>query len=201
MTKQKQHNLTCANCGTEIEDSTPFSKWLRQFTGDHPLASSNVSAQNLDYIWFHYRPGWFITIEEKRFNATPDKSQADAHGVVAQMLTFASGMQCDTLRGKRAVYYRGHFVLSFEKTTPDDSQYVTINEVQHLNPKTAVENLLKTGNVSGVEMTNFPQQKVTDKQGWEWLQSFDLFRLIRLVEWASKEARIRYQKLQQDKIS
>ena len=123
MTRQKQFGATCPKCGESVDDSTQFSNWIRQFQKPHPLSSSNMSVQNLDYITFHHFKDWFITIEEKRYAySRKDISQLDTHGVLAQLLLLASGSTVKRFRGHSTpVEYRGHFLVVFEKTTPDDS--------------------------------------------------------------------------------
>lgn len=127
--------------------ATPFSEWIRALP--YPLNSQNYDAQNLDYIWFHYRQGWFITIEEKRFGSQSQKAQQDTHNIITQLLTLASGQRVNTLRGKRPIIYKGHYRLSFERTTPDDSQWIRINEQLFYNPREIVLCLLSKGAING----------------------------------------------------
>lgn len=108
-----------------MDTMSPFSQWLRALPS--PYSSVCFDNENLDYIWFQYRAGWFITIEEKRMGAICTAAQKDTHGIVAQMLTTASGSNCETMRGNRPIEYRGHFVIRFSHTTPDDSDWITIN--------------------------------------------------------------------------
>ena len=100
--------------------SSAYSDWLRQLP--YPLDSRNYDNENLDYVFFHYREGWFITMEEKQFGARSTMAQKDTHGIVAQLLTYASqsSVKVETLRGKRSIEYRGHYEISFEKTSPND---------------------------------------------------------------------------------
>jgi len=120
---------------------TPFSAWLREL--GPPLDSRNISNQNLDYVWHNYRESWIITIEEKRFGAWCNRAQSDTHGIVSQMLSNSSGMQVQTLRGIRPCEYRGHYVIRFSQTTPDDSDTIIING-QPVD-KAALMRLLETG--------------------------------------------------------
>jgi hypothetical protein len=122
---------------------TPFSLWIRNLR--YPLNSGNYDAQNLDYIWFHYRQGWFITIEEKRFGHQSRNAQSDTHSIVSQLLTLASGQSVMTMRGKRPIVYRGHYIVSFEQTTPDDSAWVRINQTLYCDPPRATIELLTYG--------------------------------------------------------
>lgn len=133
MTRAFHHNLKCPKCGTAVERSTTFSLWLRDLP--YPYTSQNFSNQNLDYIWHNYREHWFITIEEKtRGGSDPDNpsamAQRDTHGIVEQMLKHADGSKVQTLfRGQRAMRYRGHYLVVFQNTSPDDSAWVTINDL------------------------------------------------------------------------
>jgi hypothetical protein len=136
----------CPSCGTEIDTFTPFSKWLRRLP--YPLNSGNVDNENLDYIWFHYRSGWFITIEEKRYGAQSTEAQKDTHNIVAQMLELASGSPVQTWRGIRPIAYKGHFSIVFSHTDPDDSEWIEINERR--STKDDLMTLLETGKVPHV---------------------------------------------------
>jgi len=138
----------CAECGSKTTGSTPFSDWLREL--DSPLDSSRFDCQNLDYIWFSYREGWFITMEEKMLGLHCNRSQKDTHGVVAQLLAIGSKVKerLKTLRGRRKIEYRGHYEITFEKTTPDDSQWVEVNGVRY-HPN-AIYTLLGSGRIGGI---------------------------------------------------
>lgn len=104
--------------------STPFSLWLRGLPA--PFDSRRFSNQNLDYVWHNYVESWMITIEEKRFAGETSSAQQDTHQSVAQLLKHGSGEPCATMRGWRPVEYRGHYLIRFEKTTPDDG-WIEIN--------------------------------------------------------------------------
>lgn len=119
------------------DHSTEFGLWLRRLKP--PLSSANYDAENLDYIWFNYRQGWFITIEEKRFDAKATKAQLDTHGIVSQMLMMSSGREVETMRGVRPIFYRGHYCIAFENTNPEDSAWIKINGEQ-----SSQEELLET---------------------------------------------------------
>lgn len=134
MTRKRYMNATCPDCGEEaicpkcqkpVAMSTPFSDWLRSLTG--PLSSKVFSAQNLDYIWHNYKENWFITIEEKRFGGNTSFAQRDTHMIVSGLLKAASGANVKNARGKFVdVEYRGHYVIRFSQTTPDDSEAIYV---------------------------------------------------------------------------
>lgn len=117
--------MLCPKCGSYSTQFSPFSDWLRALPP--PYTSMRFDNQNLDYIWHDYLHGWFITIEEKRYGGTCSPAQKDTHGIVAQFLALASGALVDTMRGRRRKDYRGHYVIVFDKTTPEDSTWLTIN--------------------------------------------------------------------------
>jgi len=121
----------CARCGTPATGSTQFSDWLRSDACPADLSSTFVDCQNLDYIWFFYREGWFITLEEKRYGSSQLDDQADTHQVLRQLLVLGSqtGELVDTWRGKRHIEYRGHYLLVFSETTPDNSTSIWINGI------------------------------------------------------------------------
>lgn len=119
-TKQRRHE----------NGATAFSDWLRSDEVKNlGLGKDFAGASDLDFIWFPYLEGWYITIEEKCFGCKPDKSQKDTQGILAQHLHLGSErkQRIDTLRGKREIEYRGHYVISFEKTNPNDSDWININ--------------------------------------------------------------------------
>jgi hypothetical protein len=139
----------CAECGGKTTGSTPFSDWLRKLK--RPLSSVYYDCQNLDYIWFQYRQGWFITIEEKMLGLHCNRNQKDTHGVVVQLLEIGSETKqaIETMRGKRMIEYRGHYELTFENTTPDNSEWLSINSVRY--PPNAIYTLLSTGRIDGLK--------------------------------------------------
>ena len=114
--------------------STEFGLWLRE---QPELDSINFDCQNLDYVWFAYRDGWLITIEEKRHGSKPTIAQSDTHNIVQQMLTLASKIsntidyKFQTMRGKRVISYLGHYLVQFEKTNPEDSEWIKINDKEY----------------------------------------------------------------------
>ena len=124
---------------------SPFSNWLRSLPA--PYDSSSVSLHNLDYIWHYYREDWFITIEEKQHGAHCTGAQRDTHAIVYQLLKLGSDLKrtvLSTMRGvKKQVEYRGHYVIRFENTTPDDSEWIEINKEKR--NKDDLMMLLRTG--------------------------------------------------------
>lgn len=125
MTRQFKHDACCPNCGGVVHISTPMSRWFRSLSA--PFTSAHFDNQNLDYVWFRYREGWLITIEEKRFGGRSTSAQLDTHGVIAQMLHAASGARVKTQRGVRPIEYRGHYLVRLENTTPDNSAWIEVN--------------------------------------------------------------------------
>lgn len=155
MTREARYNvkckrcnveMVCPQCGEKTNSMTPFSDWLRKQSG--PLSSKFFDSENLDYIWLNYRQGWMITIEEKRYGATPTEAQTDTHNIIRQMLEYASSHPVDTWRGRRPIEYRGHYVLSFENTSPDDSKWIRINGKMETRVELATNLLLSTGRPS-----------------------------------------------------
>lgn len=159
MTKQAQYLITCENCRIPLEcpkckrgqtHGSQFSKWLRKQNGF--LSSQNFVGHNLDYIWFNYKQNWFITLEEKTNGGECTNSQKQVHNLLAQMLQFASGQAFDVSFGNKKeiakVEYKGHYVIQFEKTNPDDSQWIKINGRKY-NDKTCVKVLLMIGFLPG----------------------------------------------------
>lgn len=180
MTKQLRNKTVCPHCGHEFDTTTPFSQWVRGLPP--PLHSGNFDYQNLDGIWNSYRDGWYITLEEKRYGAQSDeRSQRDTHNMIRQMLTIASQSVVLTLRGKRPYAYRGHYEVSFEKTSPEDSAWVKINNTQYDKPIEAVKSLLSTGRVGITQLEDMGV--IPDIRGLEWLNSLPIERLPGLLRW------------------
>lgn len=180
MTKQLRNKTICPHCGHEFDSTTPFSQWIRKLPP--PLHSGNFDYQNLDGIWNSYRDGWYITLEEKRYGAkSDDRSQRDTHKMVSQMLAIASQSMVMTLRGRRPYSFRGHYEVSFEKTSPEDSAWVRVNGTQYDNPAETVKKLLSTGRlgVMSLEETG----TIPDIRGFEWLNSLPLERVPGLLRW------------------
>jgi len=148
MTRAVDHALVCPGCGSAVPRFTPFSDWLRKL--DAPLNSATISNHNLDFIWHNYRENWLITIEEKQYGGEVRFAQADTHGILRQMLERASNGVYQNARGRWVqIAYRGHYVVSFQQTTPNNSDYVCINDVMYARPyddiQTVILHLLRFG--------------------------------------------------------
>lgn len=113
-------DLVCPDCGTSSPTGTNFSNWIRA----QPI---NHSITDIDFVVHDYIDNTIITMEEKCYGAKSNKAQMDTHYVLYQMLRKASGMTVRTLRGERPVIYRGHHIVSFEKTSPLDSEWISID--------------------------------------------------------------------------
>ena len=129
-----QKNIKCPQCNKLLAVDTKFSQWIRQLP--FPNDGSQASAQNLDYIWFRFYDDWFITIEEKTNgkeykSSKSDYSQQQSHNLIKQMLEQSSDNLFDISFGnwkrESKVSYHGHYLIVFEKTNPDDSNWIKIN--------------------------------------------------------------------------
>lgn len=153
MTRQAKNNYACLFCQVDLvcplcrktrKMGTPFSLWLRQLSA--PLTSRTVYNSDIDHVWWHYKDGWLITIEEKQYGADIKRPQQELIDIVSERLSGFTGITQKTLRGVRPVQYRGHYNIIFEKTCPTDSQWIRINK-----QTTSIEQLmilLSTGNLS-----------------------------------------------------
>lgn len=152
MTRQVRFNLTCPKCGSQVQRSSNFSEWLRQLPPPWDSREGGFSNHNLDFIWHNYKERWVITIEEKTRGGTVSYSQEHTHAVIAAMLEAASGQYLNIrYAGKiehRPVEYRGHYVVRFQNTTPDDSGWITIND--QIVTRQEVLEWLRTGSLSHV---------------------------------------------------
>jgi len=140
-----QYPVICQVCGSPATGSTPFSDWLRSAQCPEELSSKFFTCQNLDYIWYNYRDNWLITLEEKQFGKDISSSQFYTHLVIQQLLEIGakSGIPIQTMRGKRKIEYRGHYLIVFSNSTPDDSEWIKING--SLYNKNGLLHLLKFG--------------------------------------------------------
>ena len=180
MTRQLQHKTVCPECKHEFDTTTPFSQWLRNLPA--PLDSSRISNQNLDYIWHCYGENWFILIEEKRNGASQSFAQKDTHSLIVQLLRISSGCAVTNERSKKnPLYFRGYYLVSFEKTTPDDSAWVNINGMQYNNPKEIATRLLTTGTVADTALLNEQERSPDDITVLGLIQRFSFERLRRLM--------------------
>lgn len=133
----------CVNCGVTATSTSRFSDWLRALPG--PYDSTRYDNENLDYIWFNYREGWLITMEEKQNGAASHAAQRDTHGIIRQMLKAGSKEAVQTWRGLRRIDYRGHYEVSFEHSCPTDSAWIRINGAE--TDEDGLMTLLSTGSI------------------------------------------------------
>ncbi len=109
---------------------TPFALWLQKNHQNRIGSKCGFTTTDVDFVWRNYRDAWFITIEEKCRRTEVPWSQAVTHGILVEMLQFASGKKILVNDGsaKRHIEYRGHFFVQFSGTTPDDG-WMKINGV------------------------------------------------------------------------
>ncbi len=119
-------DLVCPRCKKTVKVGTKFSKWLRNESSlDSKYGYAN---HNLDYVFYAFRDNWLITIEEKIENGNSTFSQRETHSVLTQMLKNGCQMPIQTSYGKKIIEYRGHYIIQFEKTNPEDSEWIKIND-------------------------------------------------------------------------
>lgn len=160
-------DTTCTNPYKEFKDKngqvqdtrTEFSQWLTRL--QHPFCSKCVDCNNLDFIWFRYDKGWFITIEEKRYGKKQNRNQFESQRIMRDMLLFASNhddVNVKTDRGKQAVY-NGHYLIIFENTNPDDSKSVCINGSRYSDVEIAIKYLLYYGEISSTLVEEYKSKR------------------------------------------
>jgi hypothetical protein len=99
-------------------------------------------------VWHNYAENWFMTLEEKTHGAIQSQSQKDTQGIVFQMLRSASPRLCITRDGWQTITYRGHHLIVFENTTPDNGAiYLDNTEIT----KEELLEFLRTGVKHGPE--------------------------------------------------
>lgn len=150
-----KESLVCPKCGKEIPHGTPFSNWLRKLKKSE-LTSTNFNNQNLDYIWYNWRKYWFITIEEKQECGKSSEAQYELHHLLKQILyegTKSGKIFNVGRRGEHSVEYRGHYLIVFQNTTPENSKYIKINGIEireKENIPMIIKSLLEHGELNGI---------------------------------------------------
>jgi hypothetical protein len=87
--------------------STEFGIWLRE---QKEIDSSlGYVTTNIDYVWKNYKTGEWMIIEEKRFNGSVKFYQQKIY-------------DCLDSVSKNDPKYRGFYVITFEKTSPEDGE-------------------------------------------------------------------------------
>jgi hypothetical protein len=125
---------------------TAFSLWLRQLP--YPLNSHNgYYNTDIDNVWWAFREGWFVTLEEKQHGGRVSSNQQEVLDLLEERLILAKKLLQPTLRGERAVEYRGHYNIIFQNTDPDNSLWIAINNETH--NKDALLHLLERGHLPG----------------------------------------------------
>jgi len=94
--------------------STEFGLWLRnQSEIDSKLG---YIATNIDYVWKNYKTGYWMLIEEKRFNSKVRFYQEVIFNTVDLLCRIDNK-------------YKGFFIITFEKTCPDDGNIFLNNKL------------------------------------------------------------------------
>lgn len=134
----------CEVCKDTIHHETYFGLWLRDYKTNF---KKNVNIQDIDHIIYSYDENWYITLEEKTNNNQEYKrGQREMQSILSQIFTSASNTLIDTMRGKKKLEYRGHYVIVFQYHDPTDSNWVQINGQVYLGMDMLFQ-LLKEGNL------------------------------------------------------
>lgn len=166
VTRQARYNYRCTNCNIDLvcpkcgntrKVGTPLGLWLRQL--EAPLDSKSVYNSDIDHVWWHYKDAWFITIEEKQFNADINRSQMELINIFSERLLRFNGKQ-NTLRGFRDVEYRGHYNIIFENSGPLDSNKIRING--RLGNIDALVDILRFGRLDDCQTDDYTDKIVID---------------------------------------
>lgn len=134
-------NLICPNCKSLQPMGSSFSLWLRKLRC--PLDSSNIFNTDIDHVWFHFRQGWFITLEEKTNGKRVASTQQEVLDIASEKMLQSNMLKHKTIRGERPIEYRGHYTIIFEKSNPTNSQWILINN--HVTDTDGLLSLLKKG--------------------------------------------------------
>lgn len=104
-----------------------FSKWLSRYSQHY---GKQVNIQDIDYIIHDYNEGWYITIEEKTRGASGNDrksfGQIRVQDFISRALTRGS-IKKEVWPNRYDPEYRGHYVIVFSGTSPDDSEWISIN--------------------------------------------------------------------------
>ena len=116
MTRQRNYNARCEACGVDalcpvcgkpVSSATPFSDWLREQVEID--SSLGYVTTNVDFLWSNYKTGRWMLVEEKRYGGHPSYSQREQFRMLDNALKDAPG-------------YGGLWILTFDRTTPDDGK-------------------------------------------------------------------------------
>lgn len=141
MTKEFKIKFTCDRCGHQATAETAFGRWMR---ANHLLDSKNGFVRtDCDHVILRYKTHpqgrnfqLMMFVEAKEFGAEPDKSQTDILSFLSQAirnhgknLYGAKTDRSHRLKSRmlgRDVLVRefGVHLLQFEKTNPDDSNWI-----------------------------------------------------------------------------
>lgn len=90
-------------------EPTEFSTWLR---GQKQIGSDlGFTATNIDFLWHNYKTGEWMFLEEKRYNGGIRYAQSAAFEMIDAVAT-----------ASKQKGYKGFWLLTFEKTSPDDGK-------------------------------------------------------------------------------
>lgn len=140
MTKKFNVHYTCANCGHATSAETGFGRWMRACPD---LESRNgIVRTDTDHMILRYKTygsrefQLLMDVEVKEYGSNPDQSQYDILAFKHQLVSRkAKNMHGSTtnlslpiksmmLNRVVLVRYLGVHLLQFEKTNPDDSDWI-----------------------------------------------------------------------------
>ncbi len=143
MTNTKEFNVrySCERCGHQTTAETAFGRWMR----DQELLDSQkhgIVRTDCDHIILRYKTRQgrdfqlMMIVEAKEFGAEPDKSQRDMLSFLSQAIRIkgknlhdvptARSLRLWSKMAGREVLVRefGVHLLQFERTSPDDSNWI-----------------------------------------------------------------------------
>lgn len=103
-----------------------FSMWLDNYKNYY---DKDINIQDIDYVIWDRYGGWYITIEEKTGGDRGNdrkKSQITVQDFISRAL-FRGSIKKETWPNEYDPEYRGHYTIIFSNTTPDDSDWISIN--------------------------------------------------------------------------
>ena len=87
------------------EHSTEFGLWLRE--QEQIESGRGYVTTNLDYVWYNYKTGQWMLLEEKRYGAGLTFPQRKMFGLLDDVAS-------------SDVMYLGFYLIVFERTSPND---------------------------------------------------------------------------------
>ena len=128
MTRSFNSRIDCPTCRCQMTVETAFERWVRD--NDDLDSGSGIVRFDLDMLIHKYMFDdrrdlqAMMFVEVKTFGAEVSKSQADTLGAFRQIMNGDRWIHSQMTNEDSFLCLFGGFVLTFEKTCPDDSSWI-----------------------------------------------------------------------------